>query len=422
MRVRMKGFRRLVSVEEALSRVLKAVEGYKLDVEEAPLEEALNRVCGENVYAPFDVPPFDRSAMDGYAVRHVDVLSASEVNPVELKAIGVSDAGSKPERLPTVNPGEALEIYTGAPMPRGADSVVMAEHVKRGGGVVWVYKPVSFMQNVSRRGEDFQAGELVIAKGVRLKPWHIGALASLGVAEVRVYRKPIAAVASTGSELKPLGSRLEPGEILDSTRPMVKTLLRDVGCDVLDLGILGDESEEISKAVSEAIWKTDLVVLIGGTSVGLKDVVPEALAMLEESKLLFHGVRMRPGKPTGAYMIQGKPVFMLSGYPVAAFVGFKTFIEPTVYAMLGCKPDPQPRVNARATRRIAKPPGVKAYVRVRVYRSRGVFYAEPLRLTGSGLLSTLTKGNGLLILPEEVEGVEEGEEVEVLLTQPVQAG
>ena len=420
MRVKMSGFKRLTRVEEALARLLEAIEGYRLAVEEVPVEEAAGRVCAEELKALVDVPPFDRSAVDGYAVRYLDVLSVSESSPVELRVVGVSKTGSRPDTLPEVKSGEAVEIYTGAPMPRGADSVVMVEYTKREGDRLWVYRPVAYMQNVSRRGEDFSAGEPVVSVGVKLRPWHIGALASLGITSVKVYRRPIAAVASTGSELKPLGSKISPGEVIDSTRPMIKAFLRSLGCDVLDLGILEDDPTVISEAVSKGLKHSDLMVLTGGTSLGLKDATPDALSMVEGSRLIFHGVRMRPGKPTGAYLVNGKPVFMLSGFPVAAFVGFMVFVEPAVRSMMRCKPDPQPIVKAYVTRRVAKPPGVRAYVRVRVYPRDGVLYAEPLRLTGSGIISTLTRGNGLLILREEVEGVEEGEEVEVLLTQPVE--
>jgi len=417
MRVRMSGFSNLLTVDEALERLLEVVKDRKLEVDEVPLEDSVDRVCAEDLLAPVDIPPFNRSAVDGYAVRYTDVLSASPSNPVELKIVGVSEAGCDLETLPKVNSGEAVEIYTGAPLPFGADSVVMAEFCKRDGDRLWVSKPLTYMQNVSLKGEDFKAGEIVVARGVKLKSWHIGALASLGIMTVPVYRRPVVLIASTGLELKQLESENHSGKIYDSTRPMIKALLKSVNCTVLDLGILPDEPTQIMKAVSKHLESVDLAIIIGGTSLGLKDETPEALNMLEGSKLIFHGVRMRPGKPTGAYVVKGRPVFMLSGFPVAAFIGFKVFVEPTIHALMNSKPDPQPTVKAYITRRLAKPIGVKAYVRVRVYRAQGRFYAEPLRLTGSGILSTLTRGNGILVLEEEVEGVEEGEAVEVLLTQ-----
>ncbi|MEM3792399.1 MAG: molybdopterin molybdotransferase MoeA [Candidatus Bathyarchaeia archaeon] len=417
MRVKMSGFNSLITVDEALKRLLEAVRNFKLDVEKVCLEESVDRVCGEDLKAPVDIPPFDRSAVDGYAVRYVDVISASPHNPVELKVVGVSEAGYDLKMLPKVSSGEAVEIYTGAPLPSGADSVVMAEFCKRDGDRVWVSRPVACMQNISLRGEDFKAGELVVARGVKLKPWHIGALASLGITNILVYRRPKVLIASTGLELKQLGSEDNQGKIYDSTRPMLKALLKSINCTVLDLGILPDEPAYIAEAISKHLDSADLAVITGGTSLGLRDVTPEALNMLEESELVFHGVRMRPGKPTGAYVAKGKLIFMLSGFPVASFIAFKVFIEPTIHAIMGSKPDPQPTVRAYITRRLAKPTGVKAYVRVRIYRSQDSFYAEPLRLTGSGILSTLTRGNGILTLDEEVEGVDEGEEVEVLLTQ-----
>lgn len=414
----MSGFSSLSTVDEALKRLFEAIKGRKLDVENIPLEDSVDRICAEDLLAPVDVPPFNRSAVDGYAVRYVDVLSASPSNPVELKIVGVSEAGYDLETLPKINSGEAVEIYTGAPLPFGADSVVMAEFCKRDGDKLWVSKSVAYAQNVSVKGEDFKTGELVVARGVKLKPWHIGALASLGIMNVTVYRKPVVLIASTGLELKQLGSEDHPGKIYDSTRPMLKALLKSINCTVLDLGIFPDEPIYIMKTISKHLESVDLAIITGGTSLGLRDATPEALNRMEGSKLVFHGVRMRPGKPTGAYLVKDRPIFMLSGFPVAAFIGFKVFVEPTIYALTDSKPDPQPKVKAYVTRRLAKPTGVKAYIRVRVYRSQNRFCAEPLRLTGSGILSTLTRGNGILVLEEEVEGVEEGEEVEVLLTQP----
>ncbi|MBS7611037.1 molybdopterin molybdotransferase MoeA [Candidatus Bathyarchaeota archaeon] len=414
----MSGFRSLSTVDEALKRLLEAIKDHKLSVEEVSLENSVDRICGEDLLAPVDIPPFNRSAVDGYAVRYIDVLSASPSNPIELKIVGVSEADYDLGTLPKVNPGEAVEIYTGAPIPFGADSVIMAEFCKRDGDKLWVSKPVAYMQNISVKGEDFKTGDLVVAKGVKLKPWHVGALASLGIVSVTVYRKPVVLIASTGLELKQLGSEDHSGKIYDSTRPMLKALLKNINCTVLDFGILPDEPTYTMKTISKHLESVDLVIITGGTSLGLRDATPEALNMLEGSKLIFHGVRMRPGKPTGAYLVKDRIIFMLSGFPVAAFIGFKVFVEPAIYALTGSKPDPQPTVKAYVTRRLAKPTGVKAYIRVRVYRSQNRFYAEPLRLTGSGILSTLTRGNGILVLEEEVEGLEEGEEVEVLLTQP----
>jgi len=388
---------------------------------DVPLEDALNMVCAEDVIAPMDLPEFDRSAVDGYAVVAEDTFGSSPSNPVELRVVGKAYAGMRPSDTLRVDRGEAVEIYTGAPLPCGANAVVMLEHTNRlSGDSVEVLYPVSPYQNVSRKGEDYKKGELVIKGGTRIRPWHIGALAALNIPKVKVLRKPRVAVLSTGSELVEVGSDLKMGDVVNSSRPMLKSLLREIGCDVLDLGTVPDELERIKESIREGLRAADALVVTGGTSVGELDLVPEAINSLGKPGLVVHGIAMRPAKPTGFGVIDGKPVFILSGLPVAALVGFQNFVKPSIQMMLGLQDEPKLTVRGRLTRRVANPHGVRSFVRVKVIREGDAYYIEPLMLTGSGLISTLTKANGMLVLPEDVEGYDEGEEVEVELFQPIE--
>ncbi|MCD6236053.1 MAG: molybdopterin molybdotransferase MoeA [Thaumarchaeota archaeon] len=416
----MKGFRELTSVREAMEKIRKTVTHRIGETEEVSLDSALGRVCGEPVKASRDSPEYDRSAVDGYAVVAEDTFGASVTNPAELKVLGRLEAGSAGSESFEVRRGEAVEIMTGAPIPRGANAVVPAESAKRVGDRVEVYQQVHPYQNVSRRGEDYRVGDIVLEKGVILKPWHLGALASLGLDKIKVLRKPKIAVLSTGAELVDPGEEISEGQVYNSTKPMLKSMLRELGAEPLDLGTAGDQVEEISEKISEGIREADAVIVTGGTSVGTRDLVPEAVSRIGE--IVVHGLRIRPGKPAGFGVVNGKPVFMLSGFPVASLVGFRVLVVPALEHMMECRFDENPKVRGVLTRRITSPPGIRTFARVRIFTDeQGKIFVEPLRVTGSGILSTLTRGNGLLIIPEEVEGYDEGEIVEVELLSPIQS-
>ncbi len=417
---RMRGFKELVGVEDAVRIVLGRLAHRVREAEEVGLEEALGRVCGEDVEAPMDSPPFDRSSVDGYAVRAEDTFGASPNNPIELRIVGEIAPGDSPSTTPRIGRGEAAVILTGAPLPWGANAVVMAEDSERRGDIVEVHRQVRPLQNVSRRGEDYRRGEVVVRRGTRIRPWHIAALASLNIPRVKVVRKPLVGVLSTGGELIEVGGRLEPGKVVNSSKPMLKSLLREEGAEPIDLGTVPDDLEEIRGRVREAIGGVDALIITGGTSVGERDLVPEAVESLGE--ILVHGLMIRPGRPTGVGIVDGKPVFMLSGFPVAALVGFDALVRPTLKAMMDAGEEPRPRVRGRLTRRVTTPPGTRSYMRVRVVRRGGETLVEPLMLTGSGLLSTLTKANGILIIPEDMEGFDEGERVEVELLREIEEG
>jgi molybdopterin molybdotransferase len=412
----MEGFKSLARVDDAL-RLLLAHTTHRPRPIEVDIEDSLNLISAEDVIAQSDFPPFDRSAVDGYAVRSSDTLGASLLNPVELRIVGEVEAGTDPSLMKPLGEGEAYIIYTGAPLPPGADAVVMAEDAFREGDVVKVQRQVTRYQNVSRKGEDFQAGKLVIRRGERVKPWHIAALASLNIRKVKVYRLRVA-ILSTGSEVVELSDPRagSPGTIINSTKPLLKSLLRADGYEPLDLGTVPDDVELIANKLSIGLREADAVITTGGTSIGAYDVVPEAVRRL--GKVLFNGVRMRPGKPTGAGVVDGKPVFMLSGFPVAGLAGYMAFVRPTLLHMTSSREEPLPRVKGVITRRVANIAGVRTYLRVKVRATGKGYEVEPLAITASGVLSTLTEANGLLIIPEDVEGYDEGDEVEVVLISP----
>lgn len=413
--VRLKGFKRLVRADEALDLLLERVK-VALGVEEVSLEAAQNRVLASDITAIRDIPAWPKAAMDGYAVRAEDTYGASQSSPRVLRLKGRIPIGVEPQVK--VGLGECAFIPTGGLLPAGADAVVMIEFTKEVGGEVEVYQPVVPRQNVIPVGEDVRQGSRLLAKGTRLGPYDISLLAAQGIGRVKVWAKPRVALLSTGEELVELGKPLAPGQIYDSNRWMLKALVCEAGGEPVDLGLVGDDRAAIREKLLEGLQHADMVVTSAGTSVGERDLVPEVVEELGD--LLVHGVALRPGYPTGIGLIDGKPVFLLSGFPVACAVGFLTFVEPLIHHLQGAKPEPHPYVTARLTRRVVNPGGLRVHVRVRLRREGDGWTAEPIRASGSSVLSSLATATGLLIIPEDREGFEEGEMVQVRVLKPLE--
>ena len=308
-------FIELLSIEDAWRRILEEIPPMTLGVEEVLLEEALGRVVAEDVYSPISYPPYPRSIVDGYAVRSNDVVSAWESSPVRLRVKGELRIGSSPGSI-NVGVGEAVYVDTGSPIPRGADSVVPVEYTKREEGYVLVYRSTSIGENIAWPGSDVVEGELIVKTGTRLTAYHIGVLANVGVRRVKVYVKPRVAIISTGDELVEPGLKLVEGKVYDSNSFMLKALLERDGYPSTRLGIVGDRVEELVSLLSKAVREYDVIVLSGGTSAGIGDVVYKAIGLM--GKIVVHGLKLKPGKPTVIGVIEGKPVFGLPGNPGSA--------------------------------------------------------------------------------------------------------
>ncbi|MCX8186459.1 MAG: molybdopterin molybdotransferase MoeA [Sulfolobales archaeon] len=419
MRERLIGFKYFEKVDTAISKLLANVT-LNLDVVEVPLRDSLNCICAEDVRAPFDIPSFNRSAVDGYAVKSSATTSATPHNPVYLKLLDVIEAGVDIRNLKPIGDDEAYLIFTGGLLPEGADAVVPLENAIREGDKVRVVKSVYPYANVSRAGEDFRKGDVIVAKGTKIMPWHIAAIASANITRVKVYRKVKVAIINTGSELRELGDDLGCGGTVNTTGLLIDAYLRLLNVEPVWIGVVPDDVNEIRDALIRALKTSDAVIITGGSSVGGKDLVPEAIESLEGSVRIFHGVSMRPGRTAGAYIIFGKPVFLFSGLPVACLISLEVFLKPFLNNLTGTLDIPKPEVEGVMTRRLANEVGFTSFYRVRVcYSDRGTYYVEPLRLTGSGILSTLIKGNGILVVPENVEGIESGEKVKVIVVNPI---
>lgn len=406
-------FKHLTPVHEALRILVSNLPRKARHVETVPVSAALGRVLAMDLVSEVDVPPFDRAAMDGYAVVADDTYGATATAPVFLQSIG-NVRMANPISI-HVGKGQAVSIVTGGQMPEGANAVVMVEHTKqREDGTVEISEEAHPAENVSRAGEDVQRGAVLLKKGTILLPQDVGMLAYLGLREVAVVRKLGVAVLSTGSELHD-GSTFVSGKIPDVNRPILLSAIRELGCEPLDLGLVADDFEQISVKLKQGIEDADVILVTAGTSVGPGDFVPQVINSLGKPGILVHGVAMRPSMPTGLAVVNGKPIISLPGYPVSAYLAFLEFMYPLVSYMLETSFLPKPIVKAKLNRRVAGVLGSKTYVRVLVSLNKDGLVAEPVRTSGAGILSSLVQANGLLIVPENVEGFEERELVNIEL-------
>lgn len=403
----------MISVEEARAIILSKIE--RLESEEVPILEALGRVLDEDVYAEADIPPFNNSAMDGYALRAEDTRGAGPDNPVELRVLGDVAAGSVPDKA--IGPGEAIRIMTGAQMPEGADSVVMVECTKKTDGGVLIYEEAAAGQHLRYAGEDIRSGEVAIERGKKLGPGDIGVMASVGKATARVIRRPKVAIITTGDELVDLGEPLVPGKIRNSNGYAIAAQALELGCVPLMLGIAKDTREHLMQKVEEGVAQADLIVTTGGVSVGDYDFVKDILDAAGE--MVFWQVKMKPGKPLAFGVIQGKPVIGLPGYPTSSMISFEQFARPALLKMAGHTRLLRVTVEAIAEDTIKNKSGRRNLIRIIARREDGVIKARLSGSQKSGSLKPMSLANGIMIVPEEVEVVKPGDKMQVELFEPL---
>jgi molybdopterin molybdotransferase len=406
-------FLRVVSSDE-LFRQLGSFP--RLAAERVPLFDSLGRTLTEDAIAPEDLPERPRSAMDGYAVRAEDTFGASDANPALLKIAGVVEMGKLSDLV--VAAGEAAQISTGGFLPSGADSVVMVEYTDRAGkDSVEVTRPVTAKANVIDRGDDVRAGEAVVPQGRRLRPQELGLLAALGVVEVSVYRRPRVAVISTGDEVVPIDRKPGPGQIRDANACSVSALVRASGAEPIAFEIVPDDLAKLARTLLAALSEADVVVLSGGSSVGTRDLMVDAVASLPMVEVLAHGVTIRPGKPTLLARQNGKAILGLPGHPVSAIIIAQVFLVPFLRYLQGGVHEKGPlgeRRKAELAVSMHSTTGLEEYVRVRLEEQRGGrVIAHPV-FGKSSMLSTMVKADGLVVIPPPLEGLPRGAAVEVV--------
>lgn len=404
----------MLSVEEALERVLAAF--HPLEAERVPLLESLGRVLAQDVVAGGDIPPHDNSAMDGYAVMAADTQGAATESPVRLRVIENLAAGYQAAR--TVTPGTAIRIMTGAPLPAGADAVIQFEETRQEGEWVALFSAAKVGLNVRYAGEDVRRGDLILSKGTWIRPQEVGMLASLGVGQVSVTRRPRVAILATGDELADVDEPLLPGKIRNSNGYSNAAQVLKCGGTPVMLGIARDTQDDlVAKLRAGLAQGVDMFLTSGGVSVGDFDVVKTVLAA--EGAMTFWRVRMKPGKPLAFGALQtaeGRVVPMLGmpGNPVSVMVSFEIFARPAIGKMLGLADLSHPTLTATLADPLKSKDNRRHYARVQVEWADGEYRAHLTGEQGSGILTSMVKANGLAIIPETWDSAPAGAQVQVI--------
>ena len=394
-------FLKVVSLEKAL----EVINSFPLEpeIESVPLSEALGRVLAGDVTSPINVPPFDRATVDGYAVRAEDTFMASESEPVRLKVVGEINAGDTP--TVELKPGESVYISTGAPLPRNADAVIQFEDVDRKGEGVVIYKPAYPGLGVMKAGADIPKGKTILKRGTRLTFKDTALLSAVGFSEVKVFRKPKVAVISTGNEVVLPGTELRYGQIYDINGRAIVDAVRELGGEAFFLGIARDDRESLKALIEKGIECCDLVLLSGGASGGIRDLTSSIIEELGEIKI--HGIAIQPGKPTIIGLINGKPVFGLPGYPTSCLTNFTLLVAPLLRKLLGRESEIR-KARKKLAHKVFSVKGRRQFLPVRIEGEK----ALPI-LKGSGAVTSFVDADGFIEVPENVEILPAGEEVEV---------
>jgi molybdenum cofactor synthesis domain-containing protein len=407
-------FRKLLSFDEAKQLLEQSFSPKPVGAEKVSISKAHERVLAQDVVAPMDIPPFRRSTVDGYAVKAADIFGASEDQPVTLKFCGHVAIGEPPKVV--VETGLAAEIVTGAPLPDGADSVVMVEQTNRRGDKVLVHRPVSVSENLMAAGSDIRKNETVLKKGRFLASREIGVLAAIGLTEVAVYRRPKVAVLSTGAEVVEPGQALPPGKIYDINAHTLSAAVLETGGEPINLGIIPDKKDKLTKALKDALGSADAVITSGGVSVGPKDFTPQVVDSLGKPGVIISGVAVKPGKPMTIAVVDGKPVFSLPGNPTSSLFMFNVFVRSILVKLAGRPEEDLPKVKAVAAKRMFPARGRRTFVMVNLtYNKAGTLLVSPVPTGLSGAITTLAKADGFIEISEKQQFIDAGTEIDVYL-------
>lgn len=407
-------FRKLMTFEEAQRAIASHFKPTDLGVEESVLLEAYNRVLAKDIVSPLNIPPFNRSTVDGYAVRAEDTVGADEDKPIILRVTGVINIGEQAKV--TVGMGEAVELATGAPLPLGADAAVMIEDTEREDGELQVFSPAKTNMNVMKAGSDIKNGDVVLKKGKVLGSPEIGVLAALGLTQVTVCKYPIIAVLSTGDEITDLGKRLSPGKIYDINAYSLSTAVTESGGKPVYFGAVPDDKIALAKILRTALASADMVITSGGVSVGPRDYTPQIVDSLGKPGIVVYGIAVKPGKPTTVSFVGEKPIFSLPGHPTSALLSFYLFARPLIQQLAGRPVTAMKTVQAVAGARIFSAKGRRTFVMVKLlFDEKCRLIAEPVETGVSGAISTLAKADGFVEIPENEKFVDVDQEVVVSL-------
>jgi len=403
------GFSKLTKLEDALEQLYSHIN--LNPVEEIEISDSLNRILASNIISDLNIPPFDRSAMDGYAIIAEDSFGASPKSPREIKLIGVIEIGETSNLR--LNKGEGIRISTGAPIPEGANSVIKIEDTEIDNESISLYTSIVPGKNISKQGEDFKIGTQVLNQGVEIKAEHIALLSSLGLKKARVRAKTLVSVFASGDELIEPGNPLEAGKIYNSNTLMISNLVKLYGGQIVRGETLKDDKQAIKTSLIEASMDSQVIIFTGGTSVGSKDFLPEIVT--ETGTILTHGIAMRPGSPILIGMLNKSLIFCLPGTPVAAYICFLKIAGIAIRKMQGCI-NLDPRLELIATVNKDVPVSYLGFIhhlRVKLKKTKDKFIALPVRLKGSGVISTLTESDGIVEISSFQEGLKKGDQIQV---------
>ena len=408
-----KEFHNIVSIKEA-KEILGKNYKIKRGVKEIELVDALGRVLAEDIIAGIDVPSFDRASMDGYAVSAKDTFYADEENHVKLKLVGSIKAGDAPGV--SVKTGECVQIATGAVVPKGANAVVMVEYTDESGDGVKIYQAVVPGENIMSAGSDIMRGETIIRRDTVLTSRETGVLGALGIAKLKVYKKPRVGIISTGNEIISAGEKLYYGKIYDVNSRTLADCVRESGGEAFTLGVVGDDYDELYAKFREVLDEDyDIIIASGGTSAGVGDMLYRIIDGLGEPGMLVHGVAMKPGKPLIIGIVDEKPIFGLPGYPVSAIITYEVFAEELIREIAGLRASERRKIKARTAIRLYSSSGKHEYMLVNLVQGADDSYSLYPITGGSGAITTLRDADGYIEIPRGIEIVGEGKETEVVL-------
>jgi molybdenum cofactor synthesis domain-containing protein len=407
-------FRKLMTFEEAKKTIDDHFKPAFLGEEDAVLLEANNRVLNEDVVSSLDIPPFNRSTVDGYAVKAQDTFRADENEPATLRVSGAVSVGEAPNVAS--GKGEAVEIVTGAVIPEGADAVVMVEDTEREDSELQVFNAVTSGENVMKKGSDIKKGAVVLRKGQVLGSSEIGVLAALGLTKIKVLKIPIVAILSTGGEVTEPGKPLPVGKIYDINAYSISTAVIESGGKPVYFGVVPDDKAALAKVMQTALTSADMVITSGGVSVGPKDYTPQIVDSLGKPGIVVYGIAVKPGKPTTIGFVCDKPVFSLPGHPTSALLIFYLLARPLILRLAGRPTTPMKAVRGFAGARMFSAKGRRTFVMVKLEFDKDCrLIAEPVETGASGAITTLANADGFVEIAENEQFVDADQEVEVTL-------
>ena len=392
----------VLSREEAVALIKEKTAHLTPETETVNISDAARRILACDTVSAENIPSFDRSTVDGYAVNAADTFGAGASIPAQLEITGEILMGESADF--DLARGQCVKISTGGMLPGGADAAVMVEHTDFAGGLCLVYKPVAPGENITKKGDDISAGETALKKGTLIRPSHIGVLAALGITEVEVYKKPVIAVISTGDEI--VGEDPKPGQIRDVNTFLLSSAIKESGCEAIEYGAVADKREDIENAVKECVKKADAVIISGGSSAGARDMTVDIIDTLGEA--YFHGIAMKPGKPTIFGIISGKPVFGLPGHPLAAYFVFRLIVTEFIRDLMNMAPE-KPSGRAALAENIPSNHGREEFLCVKMNENNEIV---PLH-TKSGIISVLSEAGGFIKIPRNTEGINKGTVMEI---------